>query len=76
MAEHDFLQRRLAGTLTEAVDGGIQMRGAGLRSGQRIGLGHAEIVMGMHFDFLYATLSKDALFLLSADLDDRLSSSQ
>ena len=49
-AKHDFLQRRIAGALAEAVDRRIQMRCPCTGRRQCVGYGQPEIVVRVHFD--------------------------
>jgi hypothetical protein len=50
-AQRDGFQRRVARPLAEAEDRRIHAGGPGAYRRQRIGGGHAQIVMGVHFDF-------------------------
>ena len=47
---HDFFERRVPGPFADAVDGAFHLPGAVQHAGQRIGHGHAEIVMAVHAD--------------------------
>ena len=47
---HDLLERGVAGALAEAVDGGVDVGGAGLDAGQGVGRRHAEVVVRVHLD--------------------------
>ena len=49
-AKHDFLQRRIAGALAEAVDRRIQMCRSGTRGRQCVGRCQTEVVVRVHFD--------------------------
>ena len=45
---HRFFQRGVAGAFADAVDGALDLPGAGAHAGERIRHRHAEIVMAMH----------------------------
>ena len=44
---HDLFERRVAGALADAVDGALDLAGAGLHGGERVGDGQAEIVVAV-----------------------------
>ena len=45
---HDhFFQRGISGPLAQAVDSDIDAPGAGHRGGERVGGGHAQVIMGV-----------------------------
>ena len=45
---HDFLQRRIAGAFAQAIDRAFDLPRTASHTGQRIGDGHAQIVMTVH----------------------------
>ena len=45
---HDFLERRVAGALADAVDRDLHLPRPGLHARQRVGRRHAEIVVAVH----------------------------
>src|SRR5439155_8861086 len=47
---HDFLERAVARTLADAVDGALDLPGAGLHRRQRIGHRKSQVVMAVHAD--------------------------
>ena len=44
----DLFERGVAGALADAVDGALDLRGAGAHRGQRVGRGQAEVVVAVH----------------------------
>ena len=57
---HDLFERGVAGALAEAVDGGVHVGGAGLDAGQRVGRGHAEVVVRVHLQVQAHVLLEEA----------------
>ena len=45
---HDFFQRGIAGAFADAVDGAFDLPRTACQTSQRVGNGHAEIVVAMH----------------------------
>src|SRR5450759_3032736 len=46
----DLFERRIARALSQAADGGVDPRGAGVDAGDGVGHRHAEVVVGVHLD--------------------------
>ena len=46
----DLFERGVAGPLADAVDGALDLRGAGAHRGQRVGRRQTEVVVAVHAD--------------------------
>ena len=64
---YGFFQRRVAGALAQAVDGGVSVGRTGLDRRQSIGGGQPQIVMGVHFDFEIADAAQTAHLFKSGE---------